>query len=171
MKFSSFWKKPFNWALIILTLFLIFQYFSRYNANTKMENLTIDSLFLTTLDGEKIDLLEKSKLPLVLFFWSSSCPPCLVEIERFKNAMNRGLPKDQVIFINTYEPLSTIKKFIPKKEIAYPVYKGTLQALSLLNISLTPTVIHLDEERKIVHYSTGVGPLTIIKAEKFLKKD
>jgi thiol-disulfide isomerase/thioredoxin len=104
----------------------------------------------------------------VAIFWSSTCPPCILEMIRLDKSVKAGrIPKDKIFALNTYESDTLIKKYQAKKKQDFQFAQGAKLAHEL-NILGTPTTVLLNNG-KLEKISTGASFIGIWQIENFFK--
>ncbi|NPA27450.1 MAG: TlpA family protein disulfide reductase [Epsilonproteobacteria bacterium] len=95
------------------------------------ENSKILTFKIPTIDGKTLTIKEaknglefedyKGKVVL-LEFWGTHCPPCLMSIEHYKELMNEYKDKVAMIAVEVQmTPKSKLKEFVKSKNINYDV--------------------------------------------------
>lgn len=165
-----------NILFVIIIVFLIYRIGTSYIQNNELEGRKLPEVTLLQLNDLKSELkatvLGKDILPpYILIFWSSTCPPCLVELARFSEAIKeKDIPVNRFIAINVGENIKEVKKYLSRKNYKFPVYFDRSNKLaSFLKLSSTPLVVHVGHKGNIKWISTGVSPTGIIRAKKLLK--
>jgi len=129
------------------------------------DDLTISSLVLLNLEGEKIDVSQFRGKVILLNFWATWCPPCRQEIpylnELYKQykenglviiaiSLDRGAPKE-------------VQKFLEKYGIEYINLmgdEGVVEAFSNIpgmgGIQAIPTTFLIDRKGQICRRFVGL---------------
>ena len=79
---------------------------------------------LTSLDDQKIGMVDFKGKPVILNFWASWCPPCKAEMPAFQQASLEFSDSDlQIIAINAtnQDSIPEVRKFIEQYEITFPI--------------------------------------------------
>ena len=152
-----------------LILFLIIQRLPGIINNFEKEGRSIPSLSYELLNGQSGDL---SKIPgkKILVFWATWCPPCKIELERLHSAIKSGeLPKDKVFLVNIAQRKEDVLKYYKENKFSFNTIMDYGSFISSkLEVSGTPTIMHVDDKNIIDHIGTGVSPLLIYRARYFL---
>jgi cytochrome c biogenesis protein CcmG, thiol:disulfide interchange protein DsbE len=161
------WKLIYFGVMLAAIAILIQRLPAWYRLNQAKGN-EIRTFEVTSLDGQSHTLPSGQRQ--VLIFWATWCPPCEMELARFNSAIEDGdLPMAGVVAISVNEHPKLVREVSQKRG-----YKLTVMAdphgnsLNSLEIAATPTTYHIDETGKVVHASTGVSPLGIMRAKRFL---
>lgn len=157
----------FYWVLII---FLGANQIYTQTKNAPYENKTYPSVTAEVISGkgEVTSVTFPPKGRAIAIFWSTTCPPCKVEMARLKSSVEDGkIPQEKIFAIDSFENALDIKKFLKKSPHPFTFIQdpGFSRAL---NIRATPTTIFL-EDGKVLSISTGLSVIGIWKAEQFLK--
>jgi len=111
------------------------------------------------LQGNHFSLEQLKGKPVVVNFWATSCPGCvleipaLVELSRQYEAANLkviGVAMD-------YDPLSQVKEMVRQKNISYTIVSDTDGEIARVfgNVSLTPTTFFISKEGLIYRHKLG----------------
>lgn len=103
---------------------------------------------------------------VLLDFWSTSCPPCLMQIPVLKQ-IRADFPDVEVIGVAVGgEPLAVLKQFAAQRNVQYPIV-GDLKgiAATTYNVHSLPTMFIVDEKGVIVATHQGFWPHDALKAE------
>ena len=120
---------------------------------------TIDSLNMTTINGEKItskDLLGKVVL---INFWATDCPGCIAEMPGLINTYNKYKNQNfELIAVSMfYDPPSHVLSYSKNNNLPFPVVLDIEKkiATQFKNVTLTPTSFLLDHQGKIINQIIG----------------
>lgn len=129
----------------ILTLFLM-------SGITACQQRMPDSLDVTTLDGQIMNLDSLKGKPYLLVFWSVTCPGCVKEIPELQ-ALNQKMQGTGFRIIGiamSYDELSEIKAMREKKSISYTLaYDQNGELSKQFDVRVTPTSFLVDADGKI----------------------
>jgi peroxiredoxin len=137
-------------CLVILLTSLVLISFQKDN---------IDSLDMTTINGEKItskDLLGKVVL---INFWATDCPGCIAEmpglINTYKKYKNQNFELIAVSMF--YDPPSHVLSFSKNNSLPFPVVLDIEKkiAAQFSNVTLTPTSFLINHQGKIINRIIG----------------
>ena len=73
---------------------------------------------LTTLDGNTVSLSDYEGEWVLLNFWATWCPPCIVEMPYLQTLADRGL---NVLGVNMAEPEENVELFTIRHGITFPI--------------------------------------------------
>ncbi|NIR51642.1 TlpA family protein disulfide reductase [candidate division KSB1 bacterium] len=131
------------------------------------------SFVLQTLDGNKVDSKQLRGNVLVVDFWATWCQPCIKEIPEY-NAFHKKYSDSTVEMVAiTLESgdAETVKPFVEKHNIDYPVYMGNNEVRAEFGgIQVFPTTFIVDQKGKIQEKFLGAGPNKIKKIETAVKE-
>jgi peroxiredoxin len=120
---------------------------------------TVDSLDMTTINGEKItskDLLGKVVL---INFWATDCPGCIAEMPGLINTYNKYKNQNfELIAVSMfYDPPSHVLNYSKNNNLPFPVVLDIEKkiATQFKNVTLTPTSFLLDHQGKIINQIIG----------------
>ena len=152
-----------------LVLMIVFMRLPSILKNYETEGKLAPNIKVEFLSGEQ-KLLSEIKGKKILVFWTTWCPPCKVEIGRLHNAISDGeLSEDKVILVNMGQKKKDVLKYYQKNEYMFKTIMDYDSILSnQLEVSVTPSVIHIDEKNVIDHVGTGLSPMLIYRAQFFL---
>ena len=137
-------------CLVILLTSLVLISFQKDN---------IDSLDMTTINGEKItskDLLGKVVL---INFWATDCPGCIAEMPGLINTYNKYKNQNfELIAVSMfYDPPSHVLSFAKNNSLPFPVVLDIEKkiAAQFSNITLTPTSFLINHQGEIINRIIG----------------
>lgn len=112
---------------------------------------------LTDLDGNTISLSELEGEVVFLNFWATWCTPCKKEMpylnEAFETYKDKGV---NIIGISIDRLEKTVKKFLAKKEVLYPVAMGSQKFLRDYEIArVIPVTVIIDKKGKLRYKLIG----------------
>jgi peroxiredoxin len=119
---------------------------------------------LTDMDGNKIILSQLKGKRVVLDFWATWCPPCKREIPHFIMLANEIKSDNLVIIGISSEDKSTLKKFIKKTGINYPIVSADNLPSPFAQISSIPTTFFIDRNGIIQNVLSGYHDYDTLKA-------
>lgn len=157
-------KKIVTFLSILLVIFM----FSSCNNPEQKEstketeepsrNAAID-FTLYDLDGVELTLSEQKGNIVLVDFWATWCPPCVVEIphliEFHDKYKDRGLVLWGVSLDNKREK---IVDFVDKHNINYTILLGNQSVAKSYNVQGIPTTILFDKENRIAYKHVGFAP-------------
>ena len=120
---------------------------------------TVDSLDMTTINGEKItskDLLGKVVL---INFWATDCPGCIAEMPGLINTYNKYKNQNfELIAVSMfYDPPSHVLSYSKNNNLPFPVVLDIEKkiATQFKNVTLTPTSFLINHQGKIINQIIG----------------
>lgn len=141
----------------------------------------VPSVKVENQKGEVVNTgdLVNDKTPMIISFWSTTCKPCIRELD----AINEALPdwldeaKFKVVAVSTDDNRFTAKARSLAEGHGWSdfvvLYDKNQEFMRAMNVQLTPQVYVVDAEGKIVYSHTGYTPgceNELIKTIKGLKK-
>lgn len=112
-------------------------------------------LSMTTLDGQILNLAELKGKRVVLDFWATWCPPCVQEIPHFIKLRSDASEDELVIVGISTEDAPTLKSFVKKKRINYPIAAAAELPAPYKNVSGIPTTFFIDRKGVIQNVFVG----------------
>jgi len=110
---------------------------------------------VTTLDGKAIKLSELKGKRVVVDFWATWCPPCVMEIPHFIK-LSADSPADELVIVGiSSEDVATLKSFVKKKGMNYPIASADDLPAPYDEVSSIPTTFFIDRKGVIQEVLTG----------------
>lgn len=125
----------------------------------------------TDLQGKKFSLEELRGKPVVVNFWATSCPGCVLEIPAL-NELSKKYAAQKLVVIGVamdYDPESQVREMVRKKNMTYPIVLDSAGniAKAFGNVSLTPTTFFISKDGKI--YKHKLGEMTHTELESSIQ--
>ncbi len=129
---------------------------------------------LIDMNGNVISSESTRGKIVVLNFWFTTCKPCIEELPQLNNIYDKYKDNKDIIFASiTFNEKPTVKKFLRKHPIKYPVVTDERTTISTFNISGYPTNLLIGKDGKIADYLMGglptIGDYIESAIEKALK--
>lgn len=121
---------------------------------------------LTDLNGKTHKLSDYRGKNVMLVFWATWCPPCIVEVPHLI-ALRDMVSKDKLaILAISNEHQNLVKKFVKKKKMNYTVFSGNAGHIPAPynTINSLPSSFFIDSEGKIKIATSGMMSLGDTKA-------
>jgi thiol-disulfide isomerase/thioredoxin len=127
---------------------------------------------LTDISGNKVNLSSYQGKWVVVNYWATWCPPCIIEMPELQAFHDRHAATDDAIVLGINTELigkQQLQRFLDDYFITYPVFvsKPTQQS-ELGLIPGLPTTFLVTPQGKVV--ARQVGPVTQEMIEQFIKK-
>lgn len=161
-------KKITTLIFILITLFVIFYFYNKYNVAPSID---FNKLNLTDLNEQPVNFnLFKGK-KLVVCFSASWCPNCLVELKELNTIKPINLNDVEVIVISD-EPIEKITSF--KEKTNYPfTFLKLKQSFNQIGIFSIPTSYilntNLEVKKETVGYLDWKDPSTAEHLKKLME--
>ena len=126
---------------------------------------------LTAVNGSKINLDRYQGKWLVVNYWATWCPPCIVEMPELQSFHNENVDNNAMVVGINAENISQqrLQTFLDDYFITYPNFvSGPTQQSELGLIPGLPTTFLVTPEGKVV--ARQVGPVTREMIEQFIQK-
>ena len=126
---------------------------------------------LTAVDGSKMNLDHYQGKWLVVNYWATWCPPCIVEMPELQSFHDENVDNNAMVVGINAENISRqrLEKFLDDYFITYPNFvAGSTQQSELGLIPGLPTTFLVTPEGKVV--ARQVGPVTREMIEQFIHK-
>lgn len=134
---------------------------------------TLPHFIVQDLNGSDVNSTEFQGKVLIIDFWATWCRPCLTEIPAY-NALNEKYAGENFHLLGialSSGDSETLKHFVQKYKIEYPVYVGSQEAASAFgNIAVMPTTFVLDQKGAIVKAIEGAGAGKIEQLDHLIAK-
>jgi len=137
-------KKLIRIALIIAVLTLVG---GTLSCNSSLLSQKAPDFTLDTMTGANVTLSELEGTPVVINFWATTCPHCLVELPYFEAVAQGSAGEIEVIAINIGQSLSTVQSYFGE-------YEPTMMVALDGNMEVFQTYSHNDNPR-------GYIPITV----------
>jgi len=123
--------------------------------------------FITMDKADYTDFLEKNKGKVVLVnVFASWCPSCQAEMPLLNNIYSDFKSDNFVMIgISIDKKMNDLSKFIKEYNIDFPVYLGSDDLMTYLNVTGVPETFLYDKKGKLVNKT--IGPINENYSEKF----
>ncbi len=159
---------------LALLAFEAFYYFSappldeEQKALHAWEGVHAPDFSVTNLDGQAVRLADLKGRRVVLNFWATWCPPCLVELPNFIKLRSETSPTNVVILGLSTDDAATQKIFAQRNGVNYPLAVLQNAPSPYRDIAKIPVTIVIDRKGVIQHvlfYAQDFETLEKIAAE------
>jgi thiol-disulfide isomerase/thioredoxin len=125
-----------------------------------------------TLDGRTLTLEQLRGQPVLITFWSTTCPSCIEEmphlVELYQELNPNGLEIIGVAM--AYDPPEHVRALVKHRQLPYPIVLDTQSRIAQAfdDVRLTPTTVLISPQGRIAQYR--LGPLDMPKLRDTLQK-
>jgi thiol-disulfide isomerase/thioredoxin len=126
---------------------------------------------LTAVDGSKMNLDHYQGKWLVVNYWATWCPPCIIEMPELQSFHDKNVDNNAMVVGINAENISQqrLQTFLDDYFITYPNFvAGSTQQSELGLIPGLPTTFLVTPGGKVV--ARQVGPVTREMIEQFIQK-
>ncbi|MFZ9521154.1 MAG: TlpA family protein disulfide reductase [Silvanigrellaceae bacterium] len=165
--------KHLGWIFTALLLsFVMWKRVPELAKNFAAEGKPFPSSNLQNMDGSFVTFPEANGAPFTVVFWTRTCGPCKLEMERIQDSVANGkISPDRIVAIHIGGTPSEVKTHMDKYGFTF---RSALDpdgiAAATLEVNLTPTIFLVSGDRKIAWASSGLGPTDVWRIEQHLKK-
>lgn len=118
------------------------------------DEITLESLHLTDLNGQAMELSQLSGKRIFVNFWATWCKPCLAEMPSISAAAD-SLKNSGVVFLAASdEKLDRVNAFSQKNTYSFQIV-STKADISQLEIFALPATFIFNEKGKLLFRETG----------------
>lgn len=103
---------------------------------------------LPALDGQTITLSSFKGKPVLINFWKTTCPPCVLEMPHLQATFDEWSKKGLVFLsVNIGEEVATVREFIQSNGYTFPVLLDSdYDASEKYNFEFVPTSFFIDKD-------------------------
>jgi len=111
------------------------------------------------LQGKNFSLEQLKGKAVIVNFWATTCPGCVLEIPALVELSKKYAPQDLVVIgvAMDYDPESQVREMVRQKSMTYRVVldsEGNI-AKAFGNVSLTPTTFFINRSGRIYKHKLG----------------
>ena len=107
------------------------------------------------LDGNEVLLSDFFGRPIVLSFWTTTCPACVVSIPPIQQLYDDMGQEVQVLMVNLQQPIDTVENFMTDNMYNFPVYIDTREGATRYEVQFIPTTFFIDARGDLVYSHVG----------------
>lgn len=121
------------------------------------------AITMKTLDGETIQLSDLKGKRVVLDFWATWCPSCVLEIPHFVE-LRKTIPDAELVIIGiSEEEPDTIREFAKRNNVNYPMVASKDLPIPYRQVNSIPTTFFIDRNGVMQEIVTGYRDLDELK--------
>jgi peroxiredoxin len=125
-----------------------------------------------TLDGRTLTLEDLRGQPVLITFWSTTCPSCIEEMPHLVELYQELNPKGLEIIgvAMAYDPPAQVRALVEHRQLPYPIVLDTQSRIARAfdDVRLTPTTVLISPQGRIAQY--WLGPLDLPKLRDTLQR-
>ncbi|MDZ7621903.1 MAG: TlpA disulfide reductase family protein [Candidatus Competibacteraceae bacterium] len=125
-----------------------------------------------TLDGRTLTLEQLRGQPVLITFWSTTCPSCIEEMPHLVELYQELNPKGLEIIgvAMAYDPPAQVRALVEHRQLPYPIVLDTQSRIARAfdDVRLTPTTVLISPQGRIAQY--WLGPLDLPKLRDTLQR-
>ena len=146
--------------------FVYLSFFDTPKNNSQPLNISSDSLFISQVNGDSLDLAELNSKVIIVNFWATWCGPCLVEIPELIDIQDKYDTSDvQIIGISVDDNEAIVKRFMNINPFNYPVAMDNYAMNQKFGpVTSIPSTFVLDNSLTILHKFRGYQKRETIEA-------
>jgi thiol-disulfide isomerase/thioredoxin len=158
---------------IFFTVFVVYRLSERIPKaidHYQMENQFLPEFQIPLLDGNNLNSQSWSQKK-ILDFWATWCGPCKLELSRLNKLIEDGKIKDpsSIVAISSFEEVNLVTKEAHDRAYRFTIGLDQNGSMSQeFKISGTPTIIFVDQNKKIDWITTGISPSLELRTLDFL---
>lgn len=137
--------------------------------NFKYQDKKSSDFTVKLINGESYNLHTQPK-KLVMVFWATWCGPCEIELKRINQmVIDKKIQPADVLAISSNEEESIVKEKTKRENYLFNIGLDTNGSIaSLYQVSATPTIIFVDENKTINWMTAGISPTLEYRINSFL---
>jgi thiol-disulfide isomerase/thioredoxin len=126
---------------------------SKKSSNEDKNKVTLESIKLVNLSGEKIDMDQFKDKTVFINFWATWCKPCIQEMPTIQNAQSQLKDKNVVFLLASNEEINQIESFRSRRKFELEFVQ--VQNLEALNIQALPATFIFNPEGELAFSEVG----------------
>lgn len=144
------------WVLII-AISLLLVGISTSCSKDKEEEIAAPDFTLQTVDGQTVTLSELRGEPVMLTFWSTSCPSCKLQEPFIQEFYERWSDKTlKLLTVNTGDHPLAVQQYIASNDVTFPVLMDSSREVARsYGLPGVPVTIFIDARGYITAYKIG----------------
>jgi peroxiredoxin/outer membrane protein assembly factor BamB len=135
------------------------------NSFEEWEGVLAPDISVTTLEGKPLKLSELKGKRVVLDFWATWRGPCVKEIPHFVKLHNETSRDELMIVGISQEDESTLKSFVNKKGVNYPIASASDLPAPYKDVQSFPTTFFIDRKGVIQTVTVGYREFSDLKGQ------
>lgn len=159
----------FNIIIFMIAAYALYMKMPSILTNFKSQDKKSSDFNVKLINGENFNLHSQSK-KIVIVFWATWCGPCEIELKRInKMVIDKKIQVSDVLAISSFEEESIVKQKVKKENYLFNIGLDTNgNVFKLFNVSATPTILFIDENKIINWMSAGLSPSLEYRINSFI---
>lgn len=165
-----------KWVLTISLIYLGTVLSGCSNSGSKDGKIAAPAFTLKDLSGQEVSLSDFRGKVVLLDFWATWCPPCLVSVPHL-NALYQTHMGDGLVVLGIsldQGDASSLSAFIKTMKITYPVLIGTAEVAEKYDIKPIPASFLIDRRgnmrARLIGFNDAIGERMVLEIENLLKE-
>lgn len=124
---------------------------------------------LQDIDGELVSLSDHQGQPVLINFWATWCPPCLLEMPTIQNRYEMHHPELVVLAVDYAETVEEVSAYVESVGLTFnPLLDSRGEVAQLFQVRGNPTSFFIDSDGviQVVH----IGMMTEDQIDTYLEK-
>ncbi|MBX2813661.1 MAG: TlpA family protein disulfide reductase [Myxococcales bacterium] len=145
-------------ALLVMTLLMLQQALRGIWVGEKIRPGVVAPAFRGPNLSDKLLALEDFKGSVVLLdFWATWCPPCIVSLPKLERIHQRYAKEGFTVLAINQEPgqIPMLRSFVASRELTFPVVVDSGTIADTYRVSVLPTMVLIDRNGVVRAYFRG----------------
>jgi len=142
---------------LLITLTLLLASISMSCSKDKKNEIAAPDFTLQTVDGETVTLSELQGVPVMLTFWSTSCPSCRLQEPFIQEFYERWSDKAlRLLTVNTGDHPLAVQQYLASDNVTFPILlDANREVARSYGLPGVPVTIFIDARGYITAYKIG----------------
>lgn len=166
----SIWMK-IGIALLLVAGLLVWRHFAIQGAGSRDSRVGQPApafSLINSSDGREVSLADYAGEPVILDFWSLTCPPCIEEMRHLRAMHNESDGAINILSINIDSGAvsrdARVKEMVESNQLRFPVLLDDGPTERAYDIQIMPTIFVVDGNGNIARVYRGVTESNVLRA-------